>query len=362
MAVSRLRLYDLMTDRFAAEAIGYCGGDVAAMADVVNRAQERLLTCREAGDTGWWGGYAEMAFEVTQTNPFITLPRGAARAIRFDSCDRPLRIQNQFYEYLQFGSGHWPKVACGSTANVCRTGPREAFRRNTAATFTDLTTPGYGLRFYPGDAADAGLRVLVGCTDANSQTVYTLDGPVQVNGVFTTLGLPFVDLKLPGTTTALELGSITAIQKDITIGTLSIYEVNLTTGDQTLLSIMEPGETVAYYTRYYLNALPQNCCNSPVTGNVQVSAIVKLDLVPARVATDCLLIQSKEAIINEAQSARLGDSDSSDAKAQSAERHRAAVRFLQGQLSHYEGREQPAIAFSPFGNQRLSQQRIGLMT
>jgi len=362
MFASRLRLYDLMVDRFFQESVGYCVGDVSALADVTNRAQERLMTCREAGNDGWYGGYAEMAFNVSQTNPFITMPRGVARAIRFDMCQRPLRIQNQFYEYLQFGSGKWPKLNCNSTSTICHTGPREAFRRNTAVTFTDLTTPGYGLRFYPGDAADAGLRVLVGCTDANAQTVYTLDGPVQVNGVFTSLGLPFVDLTLPGTSVPLELGSITAIQKDITLGPLSIYQVNLTTGDQTLLSIMEPGETVAFYTRYYLNSIPTNCCPSPVAGQVQVTAMVKLDLVPARVPTDYLLIQSKEAIINEAESARLGSSDSSDGKSQAAERHRAAVRYLQGQLVHYEGKEFPAINFAPFGNQRLSNQRIGLMT
>jgi hypothetical protein len=91
-------------------------------------------------------------------------------------------------------------------------------------------------------------------------------------------------------------------------------------------------------------------------------AMVKLDLVPVRVDTDYLLIQSLEAVIAEAQSIRLGDMDSAGAKQQAQERHVQAIRYLNGLSAHYEGTEQPAVLFSPFGSAHLSRQMIGYQT
>lgn len=365
MAISRLRLKDMLESELTGSAsVGICVGDVSSVARVVNRAQERLLTCREAGDTGWWGGYAEIALTATQNDPYITLPRGAARLIRIDACNYPVRIENQFYEYLDFGSGRWPKLGCDDTT-VCASAPSMGFRRNTACTFSDLTTPNKSLRIYLGNSADVGKRVLVGGTDSNSQTLYSTSNGIAVPGLFATLASPFVDLKLSGSAIAVELGSINSIQKDATIGQVRFYEVDITTGAQRLILTMEPGETVASYARYYLGGLPDGCCQvagtAPGSNIVSLTAMVKLDLIPAKVDSDYLLIQSREALICECQSARFGDMDSDSAKAQSAERHRQSVRHLQGQLVHEEGKEDPAINFAPFGSARLINQRIGAL-
>jgi hypothetical protein len=74
-----------------------------------------------------------------------------------------------------------------------------------------------------------------------------------------------------------------------------------------------------------------------------------------------LLIQSKEAIIAECQSVYLGDQEVANAKAQAAERHMAAVRYLRGQQRHYEGHDQTACMFAPFGSARLAYNNIGGM-
>jgi hypothetical protein len=152
--------------------------------------------------------------------------------------------------------------------------------------------------------------------------------------------------------------------KDYTIGEVSFYEVDLDTGVERLLLTMEPGEQSAGYASYYFHNLPQGCCNAPGSTDdslVQLRAIVKLDLIPAVVDSDPLLIQSKEAIINECQSVYLGDQEKSDAKQQAAERHQAAVRYLRGQQRHFEGRDATAVMFAPFGAARLSRQMIGNM-
>lgn len=361
MAVSRIRLRDLQYSDFPA-AIGACSGDVSTVARAANRCQERLITCGEAGDHGWYGSYAELAFNVSPTTPCITLPRGVARLISVDACTYPIPVQNQFYEYLQLGDGRQPKC-CSSDSSVCVCGQTMALRRNVACTFSPLTTPGYGLRFTSSEAGDDGKRVMVSCYDAYGQLVQTLDSSDSVRGVFTTLAAPFADMKLPGINTNLEISAITGIQKDITLGTVSIYEVNLITGAQTLILQMEPGETVAAYPVYYFSNLPDNCCAAVgETDSVQVTAMVKLDLVPVTVPTDYLLIQSIEALICEAKSMRLGDSDVSNAKAQGILEHRQAIRYLQGELAHREGTDRPAISFAPFGHARLANLKIGTLT
>ena len=362
MAVSRLRLYDVLNSRLP-QAIGLSPSDTASVAAAVNPAQERLITCPEAGDTGWYGGYAEMTFNVTQNSPNITVPRGVARIIKVNPCNWPMRIQNQFYEYLDFGSGNWPKLTCdGSDSNRCRQGPYMALERNTVCTFTDLTVPNQRLRIYPTSSADKNLRVLVGCHDVNNQKVSGLDGTVLVQGAFAVLDTPFVDLYYPNTTIPIELTSIDSIQKDVTLGPVSFYQVDITTGAQVLLLTMEPSETIAAYARYRLNSIPDGCCWNPAqdgNGQVQVNAMVKLDLVPATTPTDYLLIQSIEALLAECQAGRFADMDSVTAKTEAQERHKKAVGLLNGQLNHYEGRQTPAVRLSPWGWDRLSRQSIG---
>lgn len=361
MSVSRLRLYDMLISRFP-QAIGLCASDVARVADAVNSAQERLLTCPETRDTGPFGTYAEMAFNVSQADPRLVLPRGVARAIRLDACDEPVRIQNQFSEYLQFGSGHWPKLRCSSTPNVCGCGPMDAFRRNTVPTFLDIAATGKTLQVWS-QPEDDGKRVLVACHDANGLKVTSMNGNSLVQGVMVTLSAPTATLTLPGGTLPLGISSVDGIQKDITLSPVYFYESDLTTGATRLLSSMEPGEQVAAYTVYYLNKLPNGCCPAPgVVGAVQMLAMVKLDLVPCRVDTDYLLIQSREALICEGQSMRLGDTDSQGAKQQAILYHRQAIGYLNGLSAHYEGTEQPAVLFSPFGSAHLSRQMIGYQT
>lgn len=79
------------------EVVGICQADVAGCARICNSAQRRLLMAKEASEDGWWGGWAEMAFTVDRSNPYLTLPREVARLEMVDVCQRPVQIQNQFY-------------------------------------------------------------------------------------------------------------------------------------------------------------------------------------------------------------------------------------------------------------------------
>ena len=356
LKVQRLRLYDYMVSS-GPESIGLCQGDVAGCAQVMNEVQPRLINAKEAGDEGWWGTWAEVAFNISQSNPFITTPRSVARLESINMCTMPIPLQNQFYEYMQYTNGSWPKNQCRS--QLCS--PLSAFTRNNSVTFSDLVPPNKILSIRGTSAADETLRTLIGCVDANDQVVFSLDGPVQVRGVYVNLTLPSSTLSVSGV--PLEISQITGIQKDVTVGSVSYYEVDTVTGDERLLLTMEPSETTAYYRRYYLSGVPKNCCGVPaaVAGTVQVTAMAKLEAFPVKVDSDYLLIQNLQALICEAQAWRLSKVDSSAAKGESRERHNAAIGLLQGELVNYLGKQDPAVSFAPFGTARLRRQRIGSM-
>ena len=345
---SRLRLYDCRISQLPA-AIGKCQQDAHEIAQYVNAAQRRLLMCKEAGDEGWWGTWAEVAFAIDPAKPIITLPREIARIEAINVCNRPVPLHNQFYEYLQFGNGRMPKrhIQCPGFINV--------FTRNTSVTFRDLTNAPQNIYVYLTDPADVGKRVMLSGLDANGRIIYTQDGVNRVTGVFVSLTSPFA-------VAPMTFSSFTGIQKDVTNGQVQFFQVDPTSGEQILLLTMEPGEQTASYRRYFLNPIPRNCCglfvNACVAPNlpqmVLVTAIAKLELIPVTVDTDYCLIQNLEAIIEECQSIRYSRVDTPAAKAMAKQHHLDAIGFLNGELAHYLGITDPAINVAPFGGARLA--------
>lgn len=356
--MQRLRFYDLRVSRLPG-VVGLCSADGPRLADFVNTAQRRLVYAKESGDEGWWGTWAEIAFTVSRSSPYITLPRGVARLETATVCDRPIPINNQFVEYLQFGNGRFPKHFRHDRLNLFLT---QSYQRNNAVTFTDLTNPPQMLTIYS-SPQDNGKRVLLQGLDNNNNTIYSQDGLNRVIGVFITLGQPFVIAPMP-------FNQITGIQKDITANPIQIFQADPNTGAQILLHTMEPGEQTASYRRYFFNPLPFTCCppqsvtttaTSPSGSPIQVTAIVKLELIPVVVDTDYTLIQNMEAIIEECASVRYSQIDSPSSKQMAQERHTQAIRMLNGELTHYLGRDEPAVQFKPFGSARLERLKIGSM-
>ena len=345
------RLTDVRMSRIP-EAIGVCAADNSKLPAVVNEAQERLVYA--GGDTGWWGSWVKMVFNVNSvSNPYITPPRTVARLINMDYCRYPVRIQNEFYEFLEAGIG---LQASGSTDCHGRCKVPEALDRGLFPTFTDMTANRV-LRFYISDPLDVNKRVLVQGTDTNDMTVYSLDGTVQVQGQYVTLTSPFVDMPFA-------LNTLTGLQKDTTLGQVQVWEVDESTGDQELISSMEPTEQVAGYRRYFLNGLPRTCCPNTEEDSttVQVTAMAKLAFIPVVADTDYLIIQNLQALKEACQAVRFGEMDDSGSAEQVEIRMRKAVKLLNGELVHHLGKERPAINFAPFGTAHLRRQMIGQLT
>ena len=354
----RLRLYDCRISRLAS-VIGKCQTDIPEIANYVNTAQQRLLYAAEAADESWYGTWAEVRLNVSRAAPYITLPREIARLEAVTVCDKPIQVNNQFYEYLQFGNGRMRQHRLNNSKKI-----RSVYTRNNAVLFTDLMNGPQLISVFASDNADVQgtKRMLVQGLDQNGNQVYTNDGGNTILGEFVTFKMPFV-------TTQNQFTTITGIQKDVTAGPVQIFQMSPSTGQQILLSTMEPGEQTTDYRRYFFDCLPCGCCptpNGPITNNncppPQVDAIAKLELIPVVNDTDYLLIPNLEAIINECQAIRFSEMDNASSKQQADYHHKAAIRLLNGQLGHYLGVNQTAVQLHVFGSAKLERQAIGTMT
>lgn len=337
--------------------IGACAADLPTIANAVNRAQERLVFAKEAGDESWYGGYAEMVFNVLQSDPYIAGNRWIGRLMDVNVCQKTVPVHNQFYEYLLFGDGRQPRGCCPSVPRSGRCGGVQVYSRGVFPTFRDMTA-GHLIRVRALDPLDVSgnKRTLIQGTDTFDNPITSLDPPVRVQGIWLNIVAPFVDTPMP-------LNSLTGIQKDATNGPIQFWDVDPVTAAETLILTMEGGELIAGYPRYYLQGLPLSCCNvlPGATPQVQVTALVKLNLVPVVVPTDYLLIQCMEAVIAECTSMRLSMQDLPAAKAMALRAHKDAIGYLNGELAHYYGTQTPAISVLPFGSAKLENQGIGLL-
>lgn len=327
-------------------SVGLCATDLTALMAIVNEAQERLINDPLAPDEGFFGSWAKIAFTVSRSAPTIVAPAEVARIIVMDLCKTPVRIRNQFYEYLTYGVGLHPK-GCGTS--VCH--PFEAFEREIVTTFSPLLPTPQIIRAYAADPSDLGRGLLIQGKDANGQIVRFLDALSNASG----LGERIV-LDSPFTDTANHFSEITGVQKQKSFGEVQLFQVNPTTGVEAPLMVMSPSETTAQYRSYYLGGIPCGCCNVP--GGVQVMALCRLNFIPVQCDSDYLMIQNIAALIDECQAIRFSRMDTPGAMQLSAAKHASALRLLFGQLDSINGREQVAIQRHLFGSSRMRLQPI----
>lgn len=338
-------------------AVGLCATDLTALMAIVNESTERLINDPLAPDEGFWGQWVRMAFNVSRADPNIYTPQGIARIILLDVCKYPVRINNSFYEFLEFGRGFQPHGCTnangGTTGAHCS--PLMAYEREAVVTFTPLLATPQIIRAYAADPADVGRIVLVQGADANGQTVRFLDALSNAAGLGERIVMdsPFAD-------SANHFSSVTGFQKQKSYGEFQFFQVDPTTGVETPLLVMQPGETSALYRKYSVQGLP-NCCTVPhgtPSGTVPVLAMCKLEFQPVTCDSDYLGILSIPALIDECQAVRYSRMDTPGAQQLSANKHASALRLLFGQLDHYLGKERPAIQRHIFGSQRMRLQPL----
>lgn len=357
------------------QRLGLLPEDVQRIAQYVNAAQERLLNCPESNEEGWSGGYAEMAFTVNRHNPYITCPRGVARLLAADGCQRPIPLHNSFYEYLDCGTGRMPKMSRWSRGGeYFGRMHSQGYERNYACTMEDISNPPQQIQVFAVNSLDTQQnangfipRVLLQGLDQNGRVIYSQDNGVTVEGEFVTLEAPYV-------LSVNTFSTLTGVQKDITQGQVQIFQSDPAWGTSEILSTMEPTETTGWYRRYYFSHLPRHCCPSfrPIIVNqqsncphpakewVMVTALAKLELIPAIALTDYLLIQSLEGIISECQSIRMAENDDQASQAMSEQYHADSVKILRGQSISREGKNNVAANVALFGRNRWGRVSLGM--
>lgn len=334
------------------EAIGGCGNDDSKLAAYANRAQQQLIF--SASETGFWGGWAKVVFNVLRCDPYITLPPIFARVINMAACNRGMRIQNEFYEFLEDGIGLQPGTPC---QNWC--GAFQGFERGVWPSMLTMTTTNQYLTVFVTDPADVGKRIVFqGAKDQNGNGIYTQDGTNSIIGTYLDFVQPFAQ-------TQFQVSSFDGIWKDQTVGDILLYQTDATTGAQVLLSRYGPNETNPAYRRYFINQLPCGCAPCPPLNPclntltppapvfVQVTALCKYEYQPALRLTDPLIIGNIPALIEEAQSIRYSKMDAPESVTMAAQHHAMAIRHLNKELGHYLGVLNPAVNIAPFGTARL---------
>ena len=323
--------------------LGVCVGNIPALTGLVNIATERLISDPLAPDEGFWGSWGKFVFNVSQSNPYFVAPREVARAIVTDVNSCPVKIQNEFYEFLDFGRGLQPKPCQSSSCD----GFVQAYDRNTVATLGTLNSGPQTIRIFPTDARDVGKTVIVQGPDQNGNTVTSTD-PIT-NATITGEVVP---LQFPFSNTVNQFtGALTGLQKDFTFGSVTIQQVNPTTGASSSLSSMEPTETTASYRRYLVNNLP---CQGPITGTpIQVTAMCKLEYVPIASDSDYLGIPCVPALLAETECLRYENMDTLKAQQLAIAKHNKALSLLFGQLDHYLGKERPAVEVNLFSPRKM---------
>jgi len=328
---------------------GLCSGDLPSVASIVNIVTERLVYA--GGDSGWWGAWSKVLFTASQANPYITLPPIFARAINMAVCNFPIRIQNEFYELIEAGIGLQPPTGC---QDWC--GALQGFERGVFSTMVDLPAGNNSyLRVYITDNRDIGRRILFqGATDQNGNGIYSTDGNENPNGFY-------IDLASPFNTTTFIVSGWQAIAKDGTFGDVILKAVDATSGLETTLSRYQPWETNPAYRRYYLNNIPNNCCNQPTssTNTVSITAMCKHEFIPVVQPTDALLIGNLPALEEEGLAYLDSKKEDPGAAGRVARHHAKAISLLNQEMTHYLGTRQPAINFAPFGTAHQWRQRIG---
>jgi hypothetical protein len=309
------------------EKLGVCANDTARIAAAVNDAQQRLIFAgREAG---WWQGWVKVRFSVTPTAPYITLSQEFARIINMAVGEYPIYIHNEFYEVLPGGVGPMPSSNC---SDWC--GTVAGYERGIWTTSVDLTATNNGLRVYITDVRDVGSRILVIGLDQNGNEIYSQDGLHTVTGAYITFASPFADL-------GFIVSKIKAIVKPVTFGDILLYQVDQTTGVEVLLSRYKASETQPAYRRYYISPLPA-CCTSG--SSFTVTAIAKVEYIPAIRDTDPLIIGNIPALTEMVQALRYYSQDVIASHQLGAAHEKRAIKLMRQELEHYMGLENPAVA------------------
>lgn len=293
---------------------GMCSDD-PRLVDLINEAQQRLLTRGK-----WWGTYQK--YQICVANGCITWPRQIATIEAVAVCNQPIKVRNEWHEFLENGWGLRNGDSSGLTL----------FDRGSVCAFDDITNNTTKIKVYADVAEDDDAEILLQGYDENGNWIRT-----QVDGAWVDGEYVAINAATPATSTKF-FASLTGVQKPITNGPVRLYKYDTSDSTQSAMAYYEPDETTPWYRRSLISDLA-NQGSSSTCETKAVTVMAKMEFIPARQDTDYLLIGNLPALKDMIQAVKKGEADLFE---EALAWENKAVNELEKELAHYLG-DGPAV-------------------
>lgn len=291
----------------------------------INEAQERLI------NKGKWAGL-KVRYAFCAYNNCITLPREIESILALAIDSNPRRVNNQWYEFMESGTG----------ISEDGSGFRDANDMGSVVTFKDICGSKY-IAVYSDAVEDVEARILIKGYNSSGNRVMTYDNQTLIDGEYISLynARPNISVN--------QFAQIDSVVKPITKASVRLYQHN-GASSQSCIAIYDPSEEFPIYRRYRINGLATptsdgvNTTLSPHT----VTVLGKRRFIPVVNDNDELLISNIAALKNMVQAI---EHEEAGTFTFSKVYEQNAIDALNDELKEWQGgsRAQPNVILRGFG-------------
>lgn len=342
-----LTLADIQTAQFQ-QASGFCPTRLEFL-ELVNDVVDELM---RRGD---WPGTL-LPIRVCVRNGCITWPRYVGEVRALNSCSASIPVRGQWYEFMEHGHDYGRGAESFYVGWGFRGAPigSQGLFQYRAPTYNDIYGPNCYVRVYPMAQEDVGATVTIFGTDNDNQPLMTRTGEVWTEGIVLTIpaGGAYASSEIP-------VSRIDRVVKSVTQNKLNLFAYDATNDVLFDLAAYEPSETNPSYLRYRLDggdsSTWNNCSTTANNCSRTIVALVKLQKVPIRVATDLVLINNRKALLN---GVRAMKSEEAGNIPQAQLQWKVAIETLNRSLEDSEPDQQISIQNNIFGGRTMTNQLI----
>ena len=243
----------------------------------LNIAIKRLLA------KGKWVGTTQK-YQVCTYGGCLTWPRQFETIEAVAICNRPINIRNEWFEFNENGWGL--RDQDDEMAD-------QLYDRGTACAFNDIHGTNKKIKVYCDIDQAPTPAILLQGYDQNAQWIRTFHSGAYVDG-------EYVTPTAAGALTTNFFTSLTGAQKEVTDGSIRLYEYNTSDSTQLPLAVYEPDETRPIYRRSLIAGLSKvKACagtQDSTCDKKTVTVVAKMAFIPVRVDVDWLLIGNIPAL------------------------------------------------------------------
>lgn len=285
-----ITLADLQTAQFM-QAAGFCPSTNEQFLEILNDAVNELLI------RGDWPGTL-MPIRVCIRNGCVTWPRHVGSVRKINSCNASVPMGNQWFQFMEHGHSRGPEAwynSWGWRGGCLEGAANYQFR---APTYNDPYGVNCYIRIYPKAQEDVGATVQIFGLDGNNQPLMTRNSDgTWSDGI--TITVPEISVSTPYGSSDVTVSRIDRVVKSVTQNDLIMYAYDSENDWLFDLARYQPSETNPSYVRYQIatggpwtRATAESACMASIV------ALVKLQPIPIKVASDLVIIDNRRALLN----------------------------------------------------------------